>query len=104
MASTNGKKFRMLIDRPELFELTGEALIYEQVDGVTYARFRDEPKKSLYAGRWIIGGSVDGIARAQGCLSYNSWKELFSLADKNPTLKKQLDKTLNIYYLINNGK
>ena len=94
----------MLIDRPDLVELIGESLIYEQANSVTYARFRDEPKKSLYAGRWIIGGSAEEIAIAQGYLSYDSWKELFSLADKNLTLRKQLDKTLDIYYLIKNGK
>jgi len=94
----------MIIDRPDTTELIGEFLIYEHVGKVVYARFRDEPKKTLYAGRWIVGGDADAVAQSQGYLGYDQWKELFTLADSNPTLRKQLDKTLDIYYLIKNGK
>lgn len=94
----------MIIDHPGITELIGESLIYEQADDVLYARFRDEPKKSLYAGRWIIGGNAHAVARAQGYLGYDQWKELFLLADTNPTLRKQLDKTIDLYYLLKNGK
>lgn len=93
----------MIIERPDVEELAGEPLIYEQASGVTYARFRDEPKKSFYAGRWIIGGEPESVAMAKGYLGYDSWKELFSLADTHPTLRKQLDKTLNLYYIIKDG-
>jgi hypothetical protein len=94
----------MTIDHPGTDALIGESLIYEHVGGVVYARFRDEPKKTLYPGRWIVGGNADAIARAQGYLGYDQWKELFSLAENNSTLKKQLDKTLDIYYLIKDEK
>ena len=89
--------------RPKNEDIAGESLIYENADGVIYARFRDEPKRTLYPGRWIIGGDPDGVARSQGYLSYDSWRELFKLADKNPTLRKQLDKTLDLYYIIKDG-
>lgn len=94
----------MIIEHPGKEVLAGEALIYEQANGVTYARFRDEPKKSFYAGRWIIGGNPESVARAQGYLGYDSWKELFSLADKHPTLRKQLDKTIDLYYILKDGE
>lgn len=94
----------IVIERPNNEDLVGESLIYENANGVTFARFRDEPKKSLYAGRWIIGGEPEGVARAQGYLGYDSWKEMFKLADKHPTLRKQLDKTLDLYYIIRDGE
>jgi hypothetical protein len=82
--------------------IPGAALIYERVDGTVYARYRDPPHNKIP--RWVIGGIADSVAQAQGYLGYNQWKELFQLADNNPTLRKQLDKTLEIYYLIKNGK
>lgn len=90
----------MIIERPDNQQLADEALIYEAIAGVLYARFRDDPKKSLYAGRWIIGGDAEALARAKGYLGYNDWKTLFALADNHPTLRKQLDKTLDLYYII----
>ena len=77
--------------------LPGEELIYERSDGVVYARYRDKPEIE----RWIIGGDPGAVARAQGeLLDYGSWKELCELAQTNITLKKQLDKLVNIYYII----
>jgi hypothetical protein len=35
-----------------------------------------------------------------GIVSYDQWKNLFALADKYPTLRKQLDKTLDVYYIV----
>lgn len=89
---------------PKKEDLVGEALIYETTDGVVYARFRDAPKKEIYPGRWIIGGDADSIARVNGYLGYDDWKMLFSLADKNTILRKQLDKTLDLYYIIKSGE
>lgn len=83
--------------------ISDQAIIYEHVNGVVYARYRDPPYNTMYD-RWIVGGNADAVARAKGYLGYDQWKELFSLADSNPTLRKQLDKTLDIYYLIKNGK
>lgn len=94
----------MIIDTPDKTELAHEALIYEKANGVIYARFRDEPKKTKYNGRWIIGGELEAVNEALGIVSYDQWKELFTLADNYPTLRKQLDKTLNLYYIIKDGE
>jgi hypothetical protein len=94
----------MIIDTPDKSELACEALIYENANGVVYARFRDEPKKTKYNGRWIIGGELEAVNEALGIVSYDQWKELFALADSYPTLRKQLDKTLNLYYIIKDGE
>jgi len=50
------------------------------------------------------GDQPDSVAKAQGYLGYDSWKELFILADAHPTLRKQLDKTLNLYYIVKSGE
>jgi hypothetical protein len=86
---------------------TGEALIYERVDNVVYARYRDEPYKDIP--RWIIGGDADGINRAkakeQGDLfTYKDWQEITELARTNKTLKKCLSKVLDIYLLSKESK
>ena len=94
----------MIINTPDKSELACEALIYENANGVVYARFRDEPKKTKYNGRWIIGGELEAVNEALGIVSYDQWKELFTLADNYPTLRKQLDKTLNLYYIIKDGE
>ena len=94
----------MIIDAPEKTELAYESLIYERANGVVYARFRDEPKRTKYNGRWVIGGDPEAVNEALGIVSYDQWKELFALADNYPTLRKQLDKTLNLYYIIKDGE
>jgi hypothetical protein len=79
--------------------IPGEALIYERVDGVLYARYRDPPNNKLP--RWIIGGEPDAVSRAQGNLfSYSEWEDMMRLAEKNYTLKTQMQKLLDIYYII----
>jgi len=81
--------------------LPGEPLIYERADGVVYARYRDRPEIE----RWIVGGDPDGVARAQGrLLHWGEWEKLCDLANEYPTLKKQLDKTIQLYYILKNGK
>ena len=83
--------------------IPGEALIYEHADGVTYARYRDAPHNKIP--RWIIGGHPASVARAKGeFLDHSSWKDLCNLTLEYPTLKKQLDKTINLYYLIKDDK
>ena len=93
----------MIIDCPPKTELAHERLIYERANGVVYARFSDEPKKTTYNGRWVIGGESDAVNEALGRVSYEQYKQLFALADEYPTLRKQLDKTLNLYYIIRTG-
>lgn len=86
--------------RPKKEDLVGEALIYERANGVTYAKFRDEPKKSLYPGRWEIGRD----SKHDPIFNYAAWVHLTELSRRYPTLKKQLDKTLDLYYIIKDGE
>ena len=86
---------------------TGEALIYERVDNVVYARYRDEPYKDIP--RWIIGGDADGINRAkakeQGDLfTYKDWQEITEMAKTNKTISQYLHKILDIYLLAKESK
>ena len=77
--------------------LEGETLIYENVDGVVYARYANKPDIP----RWIIGGDTAAVSRAQGTLfGYDEWRDMQITADQNPTLKKQLDRLLVVYYTI----
>jgi len=79
--------------------IPGEPLIYERADGVVYARYRDPPHNTIP--RWIIGGDPAGIARAKGeLLDYGEWRALCEVAYNHPTLKKQLDKLVTMYYII----
>ncbi len=77
--------------------IPGETLIYERVDGVVYARYRDMPNID----RWIVGGDPGGMARAQGDLfDYSEWQNLCKLAKTNTTLKKLMDKLVTTYYIV----
>jgi len=79
--------------------IPGEALLYERVDGVVYAKYRDAPHNTIP--RWIIGGDPAGVARAQGDLiNYAEWLELCELSMKYSTLRKLLDTLVNTYYII----
>jgi hypothetical protein len=79
--------------------IPGEALIYERANGVVYARYRDPPHCSKP--RWIIGGSNEAFDRATNNLfSYSEWQHMIQLSEDNPTLKKQIDRMLVIYYTI----
>lgn len=75
----------------------GEELIYERANGVVYARYSNRPEIP----RWIVGGDPGAVARAQGrLLDYNEWLNLCDLVETNVTLKKQMDKLVNTYYII----
>lgn len=77
--------------------LPNEPLIYERVDGVVYARYRDRPDIE----RWIIGGDPSAINRAQGNLfSYSDWQDMMRIAETNHTLQTQMKKLLDIYYIV----
>jgi len=74
----------------------GEALIYERDDrGVVYARYRDPPLNTTP--RWIIGGPA---ATEHPLLNYSDWRDFVETCNNNLTLKKQLDKIVDLYYLI----
>ena len=83
--------------------IPSEALIYERVDGVVYARYRDPPFNKL--DRWIVGGDPAGVARAQGdLLNYSEWQDLCRLAEEYPTIKKLLDQLVTTYYIVKDDK
>lgn len=73
--------------------IPGQALIYERVDDCVYARYRDPPHNKKP--RWLIGGKPK-----QDYSSYEEWKNLCRVAENNTNIKTQLDKLLNIYYLV----
>ena len=77
--------------------IPGEALIYENANGVVYARYRD--KNDIP--RWIIGGDPGAVERAQGNLfSYSDWQDIERLAKEYLTIRKQLDRLLTLYYIV----
>ena len=62
-----------------------------------FARYRDKPDIP----RWIVGGDPGAVARAQGkLLDYAEWQNLCDVAQENVTLKKQLEKLVNLYYVV----
>lgn len=83
--------------------IPNEALIYERVDGVVYARYRDAPHNLIP--RWIVGGDPGAVSRAQGNLiHYGEWQNLCDLCQENETLKKQMDKLVTTYWIIKDSK
>ena len=83
--------------------IPGEALIYERANGVVYAKYRDPPHNTTP--RWVIGGDPGAVARAQGkLLDYGEWLKLCDMTEEYPTLKTQMDKLINTYYLIKDSK
>jgi len=90
------------MNAPDL--IPGEALIYERANGVVYARYRDPPYNEMYD-RWIIGGDPEAVSKATGNLfSYADWQEMMHIAETNHTLKTQMKKLLDIYYLLKDDK
>lgn len=84
--------------------IPGQALIYESYNGVVYARYRDPPYNTMYD-RWIIGGDPDAVNRATGNLfGWSEWQDMIRIAENNETLKKQIDKLLDIYYILKDDK
>ena len=83
--------------------LAGQALIYERADGVVYARYRDPPHNSIP--RWIVGGTTEGVSRAQGDLfSHAEWRHMITIAKTNKAFKKQLDRLIIMYYTIKDAE
>ena len=90
------------MNAPDL--IPGQPLIYERVDGVVYARYRDPPYNEMYE-RWIIGGDSEAINRTKGNLfSYSEWQDMMRIAETNTTLKSQMKKLLHIYYILKDEK
>lgn len=78
--------------------IPGEPLIYENVDGIIYARYRDKPYSDIP--RWIVGGDPAKVSIKMGMLiSYDDWRDMHSVANKYPEFKKQLQKLIKLYYL-----
>lgn len=77
--------------------IPGEPLIYERVDNVVYARYANR----FDIPRWIIGGDSNAVNHAQGNLfSYSDWQDMIRIAENNHTLKTQIQKLLDIYYIV----
>jgi lysyl-tRNA synthetase class I len=80
--------------------IPGQALIYERANGVVYARYRDPPYNTMYE-RWIIGGDPEAVSKATGnLLSYSEWQDMMRVANDNHTLRTQMKKLLDIYYIV----
>lgn len=78
--------------------IPGQALIYERVDNVVYARYRDPPHNQIP--RWIIGGDSNSISRKNGNLfSYGEWLDMMAEAELNPGLKDLLSQAVTMYHL-----
>lgn len=76
-------------------------LIYETVDGVVYARYHGQPSES----RWIIGGDPEAVSRAQGNLfSYSDYQDMMRIAETNIVMRTQLEKLLDLYYILRDEK
>ena len=81
--------------------IPNETLIYERANGVVFARYADKPEIP----RWIVGGDPGAVAREQGkLLDYGEWNNLCEVAATNPTLAKQMDKLVNLYYMVKDSK
>jgi hypothetical protein len=74
--------------------IPGEVLIYERVGHKIYARYANRPDIP----RWCIGGETPSI------LGYDDWKQMLELSDTNATFKRELDKVINLYYLLKEPK
>lgn len=75
--------------------IPGEALIYERDDhGVVYARYRDPPHNTIP--RWIIGGPAESDRH----LGISDLVKIREIANTNAMFKRELDKFLNLYYLL----
>ena len=84
--------------------IPGQALIYERANGVVYARYRDPPYNEMYE-RWIIGGDPEAVSRATGDMfSWSEWQDMIRLAETNYTLRTQMKKLLDIYYIVKDSK
>tara|TARA_Y100000389_G_C17282289_1_gene423595 strand:- start:453 stop:710 length:258 start_codon:yes stop_codon:yes gene_type:complete len=81
--------------------IPNERLIYERANGVVFARYADKPEIP----RWVVGGDPGAVAREQGkLLDYGEWNNLCEVAATNPTLAKQMDKLVNLYYVVKDSK
>ena len=81
--------------------IPNQKLIYERANGVVFARYANKPEIP----RWVVGGDPGAVAREQGkLLDYAEWNNLCEVAATNPTLAKQMDKLVNLYYMVKEHK
>jgi len=74
--------------------IPGEKLIYERVGKVIYARYFNKPEIP----RWPIGGQdIEEY-------SVKDLSNIVELSKTNSTLKKELDKLMNLYYIVKDHK
>ena len=70
--------------------IPGETIIYERVENKLYARYPNRPDIP----RWVIGRDTPSI------LGYDDWKQMLELGDSNPVFERELNKVINLYYLL----
>jgi hypothetical protein len=73
--------------------IPGEPLIYENANGVTYARYRDPPHNQLP--RWEIGRTEESIVRFEMSL----WEDIMRESRKNKQLQDAIERVKIIYAL-----
>tara|TARA_B100001287_G_C22464195_1_gene426516 strand:- start:373 stop:642 length:270 start_codon:yes stop_codon:yes gene_type:complete len=74
--------------------IPGAKLIYERNGETVYARYRDPPHNKIP--RWVVGGSPEQME----LFDHFEFNDLVKASKHYPTLKKELDKLLTIWYTI----
>lgn len=73
--------------------LPNQEIIYESDGNIIYGRYVNIPQIEP----WIVSDN-------RSIISYIEWSEMCELSHKNDLLKSQLEKTLNIFYMIKGKK
>lgn len=83
----------------------GQKIIYERLGNTVYARYRDPPYNKRP--RWVVGyhnpinNEYNGEPLTESMnAELEEWLDIKETAKKNKTLQKQLDKMLEIYYIV----
>lgn len=73
----------------------GATYVYEQVDGITYAREFGQPHDK----RFEIGRSLEKQTLVDGLRNQKLWGDIHRAAKTNPLLQEALDRVIMIYHL-----
>lgn len=71
----------------------GATYIYEQADGVTYAREFGAVERT------VIGWSYDAKLKLDALKEEKLWEEIRQTAKSNPSLQLELDRVIMLYHL-----
>lgn len=75
--------------------IPGAAIIYTRNGTTVYGQYRDPPHNQRPP--WIVGDTKGTMVDR---LPDEEWMDIQRIAEKNSTLKSQLDKLLTTYYTI----